>query len=215
MSQTLTPTQRAMHDALKTDGPITNGQGWRITTARALADKGLAHLEIRRDLGGTVYFWRARLRNPSTGTAVEPVRTAEPSPVQPSGRYSGRHAVRNRVTGLDTYTQVTPLADAEAVTAWLHELGVPERQHIHGTGGSYIDDTGTLRLVWRQLGRGVLREFVCGGAVYRIAHNAADSCWEVTAVLSGDVVAAGADPDDIEARTRADVAAFNRALRGA
>lgn len=208
MPRPMNALQKGAYETVQREGSIKKGDGWTLSTARALAGRGLVDLEERRHADGKVYFWRARRPAPS---AIAATSTATPVP---SGTNVVRVGVRNPQTGAVTYTQVHHVHEAEGLRAVLRSLGVPERDMTQGTGGRYTTEDGRRVFVWRDLEGGALREFVCGGTVYRVQpHPRFPGTWAAVHLDSGDIVAADPSPEEAERRAREDAAAFHRALR--
>lgn len=210
MRRPLNTLQQNAYDTVKARGSIKKGDGWTIATARVLASRGLVDLEERRNAAGKVYFWRARRTAPA---AITPSSTRKPVP---AGTNVVRVGVRNPQTEAVTYTSVHHVHDSEGLRGALRTLGVPERDMGQGTGGKYTTEDGRRVFVWRDLEAGALREFVCGGDVYRIQpHPTGEGTWAAVHLDTGEAVAADPSPDEAERRAREDAAAFHRALRRA
>lgn len=208
MRRPLNALQQGAYDIVKTRGSIKKGDGWTLATARALAGRGLVDLEERRDAAGKVHFWCARRTAPA---AIASSATRAPVP---AGTNVVRVGVRNPGTEAVTYTGVHHVHESEGLRSMLRSLGVPERDMTQGTGGRYTTEDGRRVFVWRDLEAGALREFVCGGTVYRVQpHPRFPGTWAAVHLDTGDVVAADPSPEEAERRAREDAAAFHRALR--
>lgn len=208
MPRPMNTLQQNAYDTITAKGSIKKGDGWTLSTARALAGRGLVDLEERRDAAGKIYFWRARRPSPA---AVTPASSRKPVP---AGTSAVRVGARNPSTGTVTYTSVHHVHGSEGLRGTLRDLGVPERDMGPGTGGKYTTEDGRRVFVWRDLEPGVLREFVCGGEMYRVQPDPRGSgTWAAVHLATGDVVAADPSPDEAERRAREDAAAFHRALR--
>lgn len=203
MARKLNALQQRAYDTIQRDGSIKKGDGWTLATARALATRALVDLEERRDSAGHVHYWRARKTSPA------------PRPA-PSGTHVVRVAVRNPDTRTVTYTQVLHAYESAGVRGVLRDLGVPDRDMGEGSGGKHTTQDGRRVVVWRSLDGGALREFVCGGTVYRLQpHPKFPGTWAAVHLDTGDIVAADARPDEAERRAKEDAAAFHQALRRA
>lgn len=209
MARPLNPRQEEMLAALATRGTIKKGDGYHLATARALATRALCELEERRDKAGKVYFWRVRSTRPVATQEAKPETVATSAP-RPAGAFVIRVGARNPATEKVTFTEVRHVADMRALSAELETLGVPIREQIIGSGGTHTGER--QKLVWRSLRDGALREFVCGGEVYRLRPSSLGG-WEALHTGTEEVVTAGNDPDEVERRAREDAAAFHRALR--
>lgn len=207
MDKPLSTTQQRMYDTLKDKGAIQKGEGFRLTTARALSARALIALEQRTDVTGRVTFWRARFPRPVT-PAPAPLAAPE---VRPQGAHVVRIGVRNPATEQVTYTEVRHVATRQELADALRALGVPGHHQIHGTGGVW---TGQRRkLVWRDFGPHTIREFVCGGEVYRVERDPRFGGFQAVHDATDATVASGDDPLKVEERARTDVASFNGATR--
>lgn len=206
MTRPLNALQKGAYETVQREGAIKKGDGWTLATARALAGRGLVDLEERKDATGRVYFWRARKPSPAKITS-----TSRPVP---SGTNVVRVGVRNPDTGNVTYTSVHHVHQMEGLLGALRTLGVPDRDMGQGSGGKYTTEDGRRVFVWRSLEEGALREFVCGGTVYRIQpHPKFPGTWAAVHLDTGDVVAADPNPGEAERRAREDAAAFHQAMR--
>jgi hypothetical protein len=208
MGRPLNALQKGAYETIKREGSIQKGDGWTLSTARALAGRGLIDLKEYRDTAGKTYFWSACKPSPSALAATD---TKKPLA---SGTHVVRVGRRNPQTQAVTYTQVLHVHQGEGLRGALRDLGVPDRDMVQGSGGRYTTEDGTRKIEWRGLDGGALREFVCGGQVYRVQpHPRFPGTWAVVLVDSGDIVAADPDPAEAERRAKEDAAAFNRALR--
>jgi hypothetical protein len=142
-------------------------------------------------------------------TPAVPAPTPEPAP-EPQGKHVVRVGVHNPATAKTTFIEVHHVADGKALRALLADLGVPSRQQLTGTGGHYT--TERRKIVWRDMDNGALKEFVCGGDVYRLRSSLAGG-WEAVHMGTEEITVAGTDPAEVEQRTRRDAASFHRALR--
>lgn len=210
MARPLNATQKNMLALVKEKGAVKRGEGFTLATARALATRALVALEERRDATGRCYYWCARSTTPAAPAPAENPTVVATSQTRPAGKHVVRVGVRNPATEQVTFTEVRHLADDEALRAELAALGVPPRQQLVGTGGVYTTDR--RKVVWRDLSDGALREFVCGGDVYRLRPSKLGG-WEAVHMATEETVAAGNDPAEVEGRARQDAAAFHRALR--
>lgn len=208
MARELNATQQNLLDLIKTQGAVKKGEGFSLSTARALARRALITLEERQDATGKVYFWRARSTRPAP--APQPDGVVASSQVRPAGKHVLRIAVRNPATGAATFTEVRHLKTDTELRAELIGLGVPSHDQLTGTGGTYTLER--RKIVWRTLTPDALWEFVCGGEVYRLRASKPGG-WEAVHTATEEVVAAGNDPAEVEGRARSDAAAFHKALR--
>jgi hypothetical protein len=204
----LTATQQRMYDALKANGSVQKGDGYRLTTALALASRALISLEQRTDATGKVTFWRARFPRPvEKPTPTQPAASTAPR----QGNHVIRVGVRNPNTEQVTYTEVRHVADRTELDNALRALDVPERHQLHGTGGVYTSQR--RKIVWRELSAHTLREFVCGGEVYRVERDLRFGGYQAVHDATDQAVASGPDYLEVETRAREDAASFNGALR--
>lgn len=217
MDQKLNARQQELYDAIQIHGHVKKGQGFRFTTARALAARALVTLEERRDAGGTLYYWVARRSTPTPVATPAPVETTAPpatiSPLSPKGTHAIRVAVRNPETRTVTFTGISHVQGAAGLAAELAFLGVPATEQPHGTGGQYTTEDGTRRYVWRELRDGAVHEFVWGGEVFRVQPDRSfPDTWAVVMADTDEVVAADRNPQEAEARAKADLISLNQAL---
>lgn len=210
MDKPLSKTQQAMYDLLKAKGTISRGEGFRLTTALALASRALIALEQRTDATGKVTFWRARFPRPTAQAAV-PAQPAAAPEVRPQGTHAIRVGVRNPGTEQVTYTEVRHVAGRPELAQALTALDVPERDQGMGTGGAYTSRR--RKIVWRELGAHAVREFVCGGDVYRVERDPRFGGFQVVHDATGETVTSGTDPLEVEERARVDAASFHGATR--